>query len=494
MKRPSLERQLFSNQLWETVAFIAKAAFMLGLTPWMIRVWGAKGYGEFALASSAFVLFSLVDLGIRAKTRVALCNAAQKDRAQWPTILAHSTATFAVIGLLTIVCALILNDAGVWPHFFHITSPNRNLMVVAATFSILVMLSNLLLEPLVALGHIGKLKLATAIGWLVAIPGVAIVLIANGPVIAAVTVWLGMLLCANLLLLLHSGRSLINPIKIYGSVSLRDMIAVLRGGFWFTVINTTWISKTYGTTLLISALFGPTAAGTFFIALRLSEVITALGAISCDVSLTELAKATTVEERRHCFEISYSWAALLSTHLAIVIGFSTFDFYQVWLRASLPVASYVGAVVAAIGLSGALNRKAAYAAMALGDAKVAAKCGVAEATAFLALIALVPRSLGLTGILGLATLSSLALAPIIRTVSHRLLTKPLHLWLDPVVSIAPFAILSWSILLAANMEGQPIIKIVALAVAGIIAVANVIHRQLQRSAGRSETCPVLLSS
>ncbi len=35
---------------------------MIGLTPWMIRIWGAQGYGEFALASSVFVLPSLVDL------------------------------------------------------------------------------------------------------------------------------------------------------------------------------------------------------------------------------------------------------------------------------------------------------------------------------------------------------------------------------------------------------------------------------------------------
>ena len=61
-ERPSLERQLLSNQIWETVAFIPRAAFMIGLTPGMIRICGAQGYGEFALASSVFVLPSLVDL------------------------------------------------------------------------------------------------------------------------------------------------------------------------------------------------------------------------------------------------------------------------------------------------------------------------------------------------------------------------------------------------------------------------------------------------
>ena len=152
-ERPSLERQLLSNQIWETFAFIAKAAFMLGLTPWMIRSWGAQGYGEFALASSTFVLLSLVDLGIRAKTRLALCSAGEKDRAKWPSIVAHSAATFAAIGALTIGVAFVLTFAGVWQNLFHISLANRNLLFITTMMSILVMLSGLLLEPLVAIGR-----------------------------------------------------------------------------------------------------------------------------------------------------------------------------------------------------------------------------------------------------------------------------------------------------------------------------------------------------
>ena len=59
----SLARQLFSNQIWETVAFAAKAFFVIGLTPWMLRVWGAQGYGKFAFASSLFVLLAILDFG-----------------------------------------------------------------------------------------------------------------------------------------------------------------------------------------------------------------------------------------------------------------------------------------------------------------------------------------------------------------------------------------------------------------------------------------------
>src|SRR5205085_4158591 len=133
--RPSLERQLLSNQVWETVAFIAKAAFMVGLTPWMIRTWGARGYGEFALASSTFVLLSLVDLGIRAKTRLALCSTGPKRRAGWPAIVAHGAATFGLIGALTISGVFVLTFAGVWQNLFHISPANRNLLFITTTMS-----------------------------------------------------------------------------------------------------------------------------------------------------------------------------------------------------------------------------------------------------------------------------------------------------------------------------------------------------------------------
>jgi len=275
--RPSLERQLLSNQIWETVAFAAKAAFMVGLTPWMIRIWGAQGYGEFALASSTFVLLSLVDLGIRAKTRLTLCNAGEKDRVEWPHIVAQSAATFAGVGVLTIATTFTLTVLGILNNLFKISSTNRNLLFITATMSMLVMLSGLLLEPLVAIGRIGKLKLATASGWLAAIPAVAFVLATKGSVIAALVSWLGCLLCANLFVLFKNRFVFLGTGRFRCHLELRKMVATLKESLWFNICNATWMARTYGVTLIISALNGPATAGLFFILLRLSEIISALG-------------------------------------------------------------------------------------------------------------------------------------------------------------------------------------------------------------------------
>jgi O-antigen/teichoic acid export membrane protein len=487
--RPSLERQLLSNQVWETVAFIAKAAFMVGLTPWMIRTWDARGYGEFALASSTFVLLSLVDLGIRAKTRLALCSAGEKGRAEWPHILSHTATTFAGIGALTIATAFLLTASGILNSLFKISSTNRNLLFITTTMSILVMLSGLLLEPLVAIGRIGKLKLATAAGWLAAIPAVAFVLSTKGSVIAAIVLWLGCLLGANVFVLFLSRSVLRGANSFRYQFRFGKVVATLKEGLWLNICNATWTAKTYGATLLISALEGPGMAGLFFILLRLSEIISALGAISCDVSLGEFARASTVAQRRRCFESSYSWAALFCAHLAIVIGFLTSDFYRIWLPSSSPLPVFAGAVVAILGLSSALNRKSTYAAIGLGAAKLAAKCGLVEAGTFLALIGLLPHTLGLVGRLGLATLAVIALLPIALETSRRLSASSITVWLEPLASIAPFAVTSGMILLAAAMTGQLSVKIWALGVSIVIASLNVAYWHKGRSLRLSRLAP-----
>src|SRR6266404_4376027 len=356
---------------------------MVGLTPWMIRTWGAQGYGEFALASSAFVLLSLVDLGIRAKTRLALCSSGAKDRAEWPHILTHSVATFAGIGAITIAAALLFTASGILNSLFKISFDNRNLLLVTTTMSILVMLSGLLLEPLVAIGRIGKLKFATASGWLAAIPAVGSVLATNHSIIAAIVLWLGCLLGANIFVLFLNRSVLRGTNAFRYQFGFGKVAATLKEGWWLNISNATWTAKTYGATLLISALEGPGIAGLFFILLRLSDIISALGAISCDVSLGELAFASTVAQRRRCFESSYAWAALFCSHLAILIGFSTSDFYRIWLPSSAPLPVCAGAVVAILGLSSAFNRNATYAAIGLGAAKLAAKGGLVEAGTFL---------------------------------------------------------------------------------------------------------------
>ena len=166
--------------------------------------------------------------------------------------------------------------------------------------------------------------------------------------------------------------------------------------------NTSWARKP-GTTLLLSALYGPATAGFFFILLRLSEIISMLGAISCDVLLGELAQGCSLQGPRFS-----------RSNPAIVMPYSfalTWPSFSVSAPATstdlgprlvfLP--SYAGAVVAMLRLASAINRKAVYAAMGLGAVRLAAFCGLTESVAFLTLVGLLPVKI--------AILDRLALAP-----------------------------------------------------------------------------------
>lgn len=470
-ERPSLERQLLSNQLWETVAFIAKAAFMLGFTPWMIRVWGAQGYGEFALASSAFVLLSLVDLGIRARTRLALC--ADHDRNQWSSILWHSASTFAVIAAGTIAISLVLTACGLFGAVFKISPANRDLLFVTTAMSMLVMTSGLLLEPLIVAGRIGQTKCASAAGWLTSIPCVVVVLDWKGGAIAATTTWLGCLFAANLFVLWLNRRLLRAKLgSAYDVLSLHKFIGKLKEAFWINICNATWMTKTYGVTLLIAALNGPAAAGFFFILLRLSEIISALGAVSTDVLLTELAQNSGPEQRRHAFLSSYSWALTLCSHAGLLIAVFARDFFNLWLHPATPISIFAGLLITMLGLASAFNRTLTWAAIGLGLPKTAAKWGIAEAISFVAAVLLGSFIFGLLGQLGFALAATLALIPVARAVSVRLGASLGTIWLQPFRDVAPFAAINAAILFAASITPLPMAKFIAIPICTGVAFAN----------------------
>jgi O-antigen/teichoic acid export membrane protein len=472
---PSVLRQLFSNQLWETIAFVAKAGFMVLLTPWMMKVWGPSGYGEFALASSTFVLLSIADLGIRARTRLALCGSEQHNRSNWLAVVCHSLSTFGFIGALTILLSFALAWSGALSHLFAIPARDKFLLPLTTLFSLLVMASGLLLEPLIAVGQIGKVKLATAAGWVASLAAVALVLALNGTVTTASVVWLGCLILANLTLFLAHLDIFDECGKMTIKVSLRGMMTTLKESFWFNLCTGTWCAKTYGTTFLVAAIDGPATAGIFFILLRLSEIISGLGAISSDVSLGELAQVRSIRDQRRSFASSYTWAVILCCHLALTIGFGSREFLRMWLSAVPAPSNLVGVLIAAMGLASAFNRTVTYAAMATGKAKNAALAGLLETACYLLLVALTAsRSASLLLQLGVASASMLTLLPLARTLSHRLGCSSVELWIRPLKAVLPPLVISALIQSAAFASGSSILKSLAVLSAGILCLMNLI--------------------
>src|SRR6267378_738524 len=66
--------ELFLNHVWESLNTAAKILFFVVVTPLMLTSWGKERFGLFALANFFVALMVVLDLGLRALTRVALSN------------------------------------------------------------------------------------------------------------------------------------------------------------------------------------------------------------------------------------------------------------------------------------------------------------------------------------------------------------------------------------------------------------------------------------
>jgi O-antigen/teichoic acid export membrane protein len=450
--RPSLARQLFTNQVWETIAFIAKAAFMLGLTPWMLQIWGDQGYGEFALASSTVVFLSIIDFGIRGRTRVALCAAAAR-RQTVDLVLGRGAFAFLVSCACTILVVVTMTVSRFGSRILHVQREHEGLLLLTTVLTALVMLSTLLLEPLVARGHLGTVKSATALGWLTAIPTVALLLWLHRSVTWVIFAWLSCLLAANLILLATRCREGFRFVDAWGKVSRCDLLATFHESLWFNISSLTWAAKSHGLTLLLSAISGPVTAGTFFILLRLSEVISALGAISFDVSMGALPQCHSASERCRCFFTTCNYALLFSLPCALGIVAFAPSFFHLWLRMAAPFGSTTGVWIAALGLTVAANRLITYAGLALGSGRVVASCGAVEMLISVAGVALVYPVFGLAPSLIIIVASIIAQVPALRVVCQHLAESPSDVAV-PAASQIPE--LETNGLLASRQHRQPL--------------------------------------
>ena len=418
--RPSLERQLFSNQLWETVAFVAKAAFMLGLTPWMIRTWGKVGYGEFALASSAFIFLSFFDFGIRGRTRVGLSKEMAGDSKNASLILAGSLLAFGSICLMTLLLTGAVTVFHGWSRLLGIRRDHESLLLVTTALTLPFMFSTILLEPIVARGGIGKVKSATAAGWVLAIPAVVVVLWRGDSVVAAIVTWLGALLLANLCLLAVHCRQLRALLGGWHAISRDQFLSVFRESLWFSVASLTWAAKSHGLTLLLGVLSGPVIAGIFFIILRLSEIVSALGAISFDVALATLPRCRSAAERRQCLMVTWRYALLFSLPCAAGVAVFAPVFFALWLKIPAPLGWQTGIWIAGLGLAIAANRFITYVALGFGTGRVVAFCGAAEIAITLAGVSFFQPLLGLAGTLSVAIIAVIAYSPAVWVVCRKL--------------------------------------------------------------------------
>jgi len=428
----ALRAQLIANQLWETVSFIAKAGFLVLLTPLMLKTWGSTGYGEFAVASSVIVIVTIFDFGIRGRLRLELCRVeAAGELNQARHLSTQAACTLACACLAGVGVAMGLVGMHFWSRNLRISHDHESLIVATAAMASLTMFSGQLLEPLVAKGRLGEIKLATAIGSAVAIPMVWWAVSQGSSSTVVIIVWMGLLSLSNAVLFIYrSGwRNYVFP--TIAMFSPKCLATSYHSALSINLISISGLAKTHGLTLVVSAIDGPATAGVYFIFLRLAEIISSLGAVSNDLLLAELPRATSPAARRESFRAVQRFSLTLTFLAAACVALLTPGFLKIWLKMDPPLGNWGGLLTAFYGLSTAFRHTACNAGAALSSGRLAAAGGIGEAIVALALASALQVYFGIGGTLVGATLSAVALIPAAKLVAHSCGSNPWRLWLWP---------------------------------------------------------------
>lgn len=389
--------ELLKNQLWQSFNFVAKAAFLVLLTPLMMAKWGAEGFGLFALASSLLVSMSLIDGGVRSLTRLRLAQALKdSDEQAFRKAYSDGVLTFSTVVGITCLFAVGIAATGWLGQWLNLPNGDEWVLVLTVFLSGILMITLLGLEPLAAKGRLSELKSANTWGAALAIPLVGILVWQGASVALVMTVYSFCLIIPNLLLAGRTGIFALHPWK--NRSGGKTILQTLRSGVWFYLTTVALVGKTHALTFLISAMAGPAEAGIFYILLRITEMVGNIGATASETSLAALAGAGSAQGKKEYFIQSWMYAGLFCLYGSAVLAFLGDDLVHLWLRGAEILPRGTGWALAIFGLSGALSRVVVNAAMGLQIIRSAALGNLAEAIANIPCAALGYHYAGLSGL------------------------------------------------------------------------------------------------
>ncbi len=428
-------REFFLNHVWESLNAAAKILFFAVATPLMLSAWGADRFGLFAVANSCVALMAIVDLGLRTLTRIGLTNPRLPEDAKIRLHALH-LAAFSVAAAGTVGIVGLLSLAGCWHRWLHLPPIGDLIIVTAAGFTAVSMLLQLLLERIAAAGRLSQIKAALFAGNLLAF-GVVVALLMNGASVLVVTTAYFAALAVPLLFLLP--RANLQPrlfVRELTHLRPAEILPALHVGRWINVITASWIFQSYGLVFLISWMLGPAAAGTFFLYLKLSELLSVLGASTSEPTIAALAGAPTASDRCRHFATGYKSAIALCLTGAIAYTFFSGDLFRIWLHRPLEN-PFTGLLIGLFGVATGFSRMVTAASLGLAKPRPSALGLLAGAATITASVIAVRGRGSPELILAIGAGAGLFLLPTAVLIARDLGSTFGRMWLAPVAQFAP---------------------------------------------------------
>lgn len=469
--RAAYLKELFLNQLWQSANFVSKAAFLVILTPLMLRLWGKDYYGLFALSSSLLVSMALLDGGVTSLTRLRLAEALKSgDRELFRRAYSEGLLTFSSVVAVAVGGIAVLGSLGLLSRWLNLPEGGDVVLVVTALLTGIFMISVLLMQPLAAEGKLSVLKAANTWGALAAIPVVAGALFLGASVLQVTVVYSLCQIVPNVVVAWRSGILALKPWALFRDAGVAAIFRTLRSGVWFYLTTVALMGKTHVLTFVVSAIAGPAEAGIFYILLRLTEIVGNVGATASETSLASLAVARSEKERAASFRHCWLYVGIFCLHGAVALSLLGDRIIHFWLSGAEILPNGTGAAMALFGLAGAFSRVVVNAAMGLSLVKPAAIANLAEAGCNIVLAVVGYRLGGLCGLfIGGSAGIVFLLFPggrIARLCGMSFAAA----YFKPLVLLAPGLVIAALLQSAARFSPSPLAWIGALALSGLIAV------------------------
>jgi len=434
----SYRRELWKNQIWQGLNFAGKGAFLALLTPMMLSHWGALKFGVFAMASSLVVSLNMLDFGVRSLTRLRLVEAgAESSPTETLKVMAPGLSAFGLVAVLAFFLAVLMTAVGWMGQLFKLAPDDAWVMALTTGLTGFFLFSLLLLEPLCAKGNLSAVKAANTVGVLLALPLVAGCIWKGGGVALTLGIYFFALTVPNLVLALNLKLSHVRWKEVASAVNAREIWRTYCEGGWFYVTTIAFMAKTHMLTLIVGALLGPVEAGVFYIALRVSELVSGVGGTASETAVAALADAPSEADKRHTFQHAWGFAALLTLHGVLLLGFAGERILQLWLGKDLLAPALLGWGMAIFGLEGVFSRMVVNSSMGLGLVRDGAKGNVIESILLIAVISLFLAKAGLGAAFLSGGIGFLPLLPVAGLLCRRMGGNWVACWLHPLKAALP---------------------------------------------------------